>query len=194
MRSKKLASLIVASALIVGAGTAFAETAGATASTTYFACLSSKGRLAKVGTVTPKCTGQATVISWNQTGPAGPQGARGLNGATGSTGAAGPAGPAGPTGATGPEGPTGPAGEGLTHTSGYYLVANDGAVYAFGDAAYYGGETDPASPIVSIIVSPGDTGYWLVASNGAVEPFGHVAGYGDLTDTPHNPIVGAAIG
>jgi hypothetical protein len=60
-------------------------------------------------------------------------------------------------------------------THGYWLVAANGAIYAYGDAAFLG----PASllalraPIVGMARFVGGTGSWLVASDGGIFTYGH---------------------
>jgi ribosomal protein L24E len=58
---------------------------------------------------------------------------------------------------------------------GYWLVASDGGIFAFGDAGFYGsmGGQPLNQPIVGMAApksSPG-TGYWLVAADGGVFSF-----------------------
>ena len=57
---------------------------------------------------------------------------------------------------------------------GYWLVASDGGIFAFGDAHFDGSTGSMAlnSPIVSM--APDDTsgGYWLTGSDGGVFAFG----------------------
>ena len=55
---------------------------------------------------------------------------------------------------------------------GYYLVAADGGVFAFGDAVFLGSMGDVAllQPIIAIEVQPG--GYWLAAADGGIFSFG----------------------
>ena len=80
-------------------------------------------------------------------------------------------------------------------TSGYRLVASDGGVFSFGDAAFYGsmGGTPLNKPIVGMAATPDGKGYWLVASDGGVFSFGDAAFYGSMGGTPLNkPIVGMA--
>ena len=82
-----------------------------------------------------------------------------------------------------------------TPTSGYSLVASDGGVFNFGDAAFYGSEAGAHlnAPIVGIASTPNGLGYWLVASDGGVFSFGDAAFYGSEGGTPLNaPIVGIA--
>src|SRR6202040_3081597 len=53
---------------------------------------------------------------------------------------------------------------------GYWLVASDGGIFAFGDAHFYGstGAIQLAKPIVGMATSRTTTGYWLVASDGGI--------------------------
>jgi hypothetical protein len=63
-----VAAAVGGAALAIGAVTLTAGAAGT--NTTYYACLNG-GKLSSVGTKAPTCTSPATLISWNQTGPAG---------------------------------------------------------------------------------------------------------------------------
>ena len=51
-----------------------------------------------------------------------------------------------------------------------YLVASDGGVFAFGDAAFYGsmGGTPLNQPIVGIADDGATVGYWVAASDGGL--------------------------
>ena len=57
---------------------------------------------------------------------------------------------------------------------GYWLVAHDGGVFAFGDAKFYGslGNRHLTSPIVGMTVTADGRGYWLTAQDGDVFAFG----------------------
>jgi hypothetical protein len=57
---------------------------------------------------------------------------------------------------------------------GYWLVAADGGVFAFGDARFYGsmGDKHLNQPVVGMWVTPDSKGYWLVAADGGVFSFG----------------------
>jgi hypothetical protein len=58
---------------------------------------------------------------------------------------------------------------------GYWLVASDGGIFTFGDAAYEGsvpGLGSQVSNIVGVAPTPDGGGYWLVASGGGVFSFG----------------------
>jgi len=60
------------------------------------------------------------------------------------------------------------------------MVASDGGIFSFGDAAFYGSEggTPLHAPIVGMASTPTSNGYWLVASDGGVFSFGDAAFYG----------------
>ena len=80
---------------------------------------------------------------------------------------------------------------------GYWLVAADGGVFAFGDANYYGsmGGQPLNQPVVAVTATPDGHGYWLVAADGGVFAFGEAGFYGSTGNTTLNePIVGAARG
>jgi SGNH domain (fused to AT3 domains) len=82
-----------------------------------------------------------------------------------------------------------------TPTSGYSLVASDGGIFSFGDAAFYGSEAGAHlnAPIVGTASTLNGGGYWLVASDGGVFSFGDAAFYGSEAGTHLNaPIVGIA--
>ncbi|MCZ7525889.1 MAG: hypothetical protein M5U14_05550 [Acidimicrobiia bacterium] len=55
---------------------------------------------------------------------------------------------------------------------GYWLVAEDGGIFAFGDAGFHGstGAIALNQPIVGMTPSPSGQGYWLVASDGGSSP------------------------
>ena len=57
---------------------------------------------------------------------------------------------------------------------GYWLVASDGGIFSYGDAAFYGstGAIHLAQPIVGMAPTPDGKGYWLVASDGGIFNFG----------------------
>lgn len=77
--------------------------------------------------------------------------------------------------------------------TGYWEVAADGGVFAFGDAPYLGstGGEHLNAPIVGIAGTGDGQGYWLVASDGGVFAFGNATFYGSAaTLTLHRPIVG----
>lgn len=78
---------------------------------------------------------------------------------------------------------------------GYWVAAEDGGVFAFGDAAFYGSisATTLNQPIVGIASTPTDHGYWLVGRDGGVFAFGDADFFGSATGTTLNePIVAIA--
>jgi hypothetical protein len=97
------------------------------------------------------------------------------------------------------------AGRGLRHPvvdieatptgRGYWLVASDGGVFAFGDAKFYGSTANlPLNkPVVAMRPTSSGRGYWLVAADGGVFAFGNAAFYGSLANLRLNaPIVDIA--
>src|SRR5919106_1191418 len=79
---------------------------------------------------------------------------------------------------------------------GYWMVGQDGGIFAFGDAPFRGstGAIKLNKPIVGMAVAPNGRGYWLVASDGGVFAFGNGARFfgstGDIKLV--QPIVGIA--
>ena len=61
---------------------------------------------------------------------------------------------------------------------GYWMVGADGAVYAFGDAGYFGNGLAHRGDHVDIEPTPTGKGYWIVTSNGNVVPRGDATYYG----------------
>jgi len=66
------------------------------------------------------------------------------------------------------------------------MVAADGGVFAFGDAAFYGstGGVVLHRPVVAMAHTPDGHGYWLAASDGGVFAFGDAAFVGSAGDLP----------
>ncbi|HEY3240780.1 MAG TPA: hypothetical protein VGL92_14525, partial [Acidimicrobiia bacterium] len=64
--------------------------------------------------------------------------------------------------------------------SGYWLVASDGGLFSFGDAAFYGstGAVRLNRPIVGMAPTASGKGYWLVASDGGLFSFGDAGFFG----------------
>ena len=61
---------------------------------------------------------------------------------------------------------------------GYWLVASDGGIFSFGDAAFHGstGAIRLTKPVVGMAATPDGNGYWLVASDGGIFSFGGTYG------------------
>ncbi len=74
-----------------------------------------------------------------------------------------------------------PTGDG----NGYWLVASDGGIFNYGDAAFDGstGAIHLNQPIVGVAPTPDGAGYWLVASDGGVFTFGDAGYYGSTAGT-----------
>ena len=78
---------------------------------------------------------------------------------------------------------------------GYWNVASDGGLFAFGNAAFHGsmGGQHLNQPIVGMAATRNGKGYWEVASDGGLFAFGNAGFYGSMGGTPINrPVVGMA--
>ncbi len=83
-----------------------------------------------------------------------------------------------------------------THDGGgYWMVASDGGIFAYGDAGFYGsaGNLPLNKPIVGMAATPDGKGYWLVASDGGIFAYGDAGFYGSTGNIHLNsPVVGMA--
>jgi len=80
-------------------------------------------------------------------------------------------------------------------TQGYWFVASDGGIFAFGDAGFFGstGNIRLNQPIVGMASTPSGNGYWLVATDGGIFAFGDAGFFGSTGNIRLNqPIVGMA--
>jgi ribosomal protein L24E len=78
---------------------------------------------------------------------------------------------------------------------GYWLVASDGGIFAFGAAVFHGstGAVTLNKPIVGMESTFNGQGYWLVASDGGIFAFGNAKFFGSTGGiTLNKPIVGMA--
>ena len=77
---------------------------------------------------------------------------------------------------------------------GYWLVASDGGIFAFGDAPFYGsmGASHLNQPMMGMAPTPGGRGYWMVARDGGIFSFGDAGFYGSTGALGLNDIVGMA--
>jgi hypothetical protein len=85
------------------------------------------------------------------------------------------------------------AGTQFVYQGGYWEVASDGGIFAFGSAQFYGsmGGKPLNKPIVGIAATPTGQGYWEVASDGGLFAFGSAQFYGSMGGKPLNqPVVG----
>jgi len=81
--------------------------------------------------------------------------------------------------------------------AGYWLVASDGGIFAYGSARFLGstGALQLNRPIVGMAPTPDGGGYWLVASDGGVFAFGSARFLGSTGGVRLNqPIVALAGG
>ena len=78
---------------------------------------------------------------------------------------------------------------------GYWLVASDGGIFAFGDAHFYGSTGDRTlnRPIIGVSSAPFGSGYTLAASDGGVFTFGG-ADFNGSTGADPPPAAMVAIG
>jgi hypothetical protein len=84
---------------------------------------------------------------------------------------------------------------GTASGAGYWLVASDGGIFNFGDAAFAGsaGGTPLSDPVVGIAPTPSGGGYWLATYDGRVLPFGDAADAGSLgAACKDQPVIGIA--
>jgi Phage tail lysozyme len=80
--------------------------------------------------------------------------------------------------------------------NGYWIVADDGGVFSYGDANFFGSEGGHAlnAPVVAMASSENGGGYLLAASDGGVFTFGNVGFHGSMGGQHLNqPIVGVAL-
>jgi hypothetical protein len=78
---------------------------------------------------------------------------------------------------------------------GYWIAAQDGGVFAYGRAQFFGSMGSQAlnAPVVAMMVTPSEFGYWLVAADGGVFAFGDAEFYGSMGGRGLNePITGAS--
>ena len=83
----------------------------------------------------------------------------------------------------------------VAKADGYWEVASDGGIFAFGTAAFDGSMGGKAlnAPIVGIAAAPTGKGYWEVASDGGIFAFGTAKFYGSMGGKALNaPVVGIA--
>jgi hypothetical protein len=72
---------------------------------------------------------------------------------------------------------------------GYWLVASDGGVFTFGDAAFYGSAADtPGDPVQQLIPIRSGQGYWIVQQSGTEVALGDAAGSAPTTAVLLSPI------
>ena len=83
--------------------------------------------------------------------------------------------------------------DGPAAPTGYWLVASDGGVFAYGAAPFYGstGAIVLNRPVVAMAATPDGRGYWMVASDGGVFAYGDAPFEGSMGGQRLNkPMVG----
>jgi ribosomal protein L24E len=74
---------------------------------------------------------------------------------------------------------------------GYWFVANDGGIFAFGDAGFFGSAANGNPvPVVGMAATKSGMGYRVVRADGSVLAFGSAGLGGGLTGTLTAPVVG----
>jgi len=75
---------------------------------------------------------------------------------------------------------------------GYWLVAADGGIFAYGDALFHGsaGASPLNKPIVGMAATPDGGGYWLVAADGGSSPTAPLSSTGPPRQPAQKAIVG----
>ena len=72
--------------------------------------------------------------------------------------------------------------------TGYWMVAADGGVFAFGDAGFYGSAAGTAGePVERIVPHRRRPGYWIVPQNGTAQAFGDAVGQDPAAPGPAVP-------
>ena len=69
---------------------------------------------------------------------------------------------------------------------GYWLVAADGGIFAYGTAQFYGsaGSLRLNQPVVGMAATPDGGGYWLVAADGGIFTYGDAPFFGSTGSHP----------
>ena len=77
---------------------------------------------------------------------------------------------------------------------GYWLVASNGSVYAFGPRAtnYGSGAGLSPQPVKAIVPTANGAGYWVVSANGTAAGFGNAGAQGSATSAKYTVVGGAA--
>jgi hypothetical protein len=89
--------------------------------------------------------------------------------------------------------PSAPTTVTIENGTGYWLLGQDGGVFAFGKAPFLGstGAMKLNAPVMSMATTPSKDGYWLLAKDGGVFSFGAAGFYGSTGDKVLNsPILG----
>ncbi len=80
-------------------------------------------------------------------------------------------------------------------SAGYWLLTQNGEVFSFGDAQYYGGlgANSVNQQAVALVTTSNSTGYWIASAQGSIYSFGEAKNYGSAADISlAKPIVSMA--
>jgi GH43 family beta-xylosidase len=91
--------------------------------------------------------------------------------------------------------PTAPSPVANPQEQGYWEVANDGGIFSYGSASYYGstGSNRPRTPVVDMAATADGHGYWFTTAAGQVFNYGDAGFYGSVNAlTLPGKIVGIA--
>ncbi|HET9771605.1 MAG TPA: Ig-like domain-containing protein, partial [Acidimicrobiia bacterium] len=64
---------------------------------------------------------------------------------------------------------------------GYWLLAKDGGVFAYGDAAHHGNNLNSGNDIIGMAPTPTNKGYWTADDDGTVFAYGDAVNHGSRT-------------
>jgi hypothetical protein len=75
---------------------------------------------------------------------------------------------------------------------GYWLVASDGGIFAFGDAGFFGSPAGRVAGrgVVGLLASPSGQGYRVATGDGTVFAFGDATDAGSVRNGLQLPVVG----
>jgi hypothetical protein len=79
--------------------------------------------------------------------------------------------------------------------AGYWMVASDGGIFAFGDAPFFGsmGGQRLNRPMIGMAATASGLGYWMFAGDGGIFAYGDAPFFGSLGSEPLNaPVVAMA--
>jgi VCBS repeat-containing protein len=73
-----------------------------------------------------------------------------------------------------------------TGGQGYWLLAKDGGVFAYGDAAHHGNNLNTGNDIIGLAPTPTNKGYWTADDDGTVFAYGDAVNHGSRVSEANN--------